>query len=81
MRRIGFIGLMVGLTMQTHYHTIAKDDYDRFPLDEEKYVGFRFIDADRFRQGWMKIMLYNNEGNYFVKLLETAIQEYSWTVA
>ena len=49
MRRIGFIGLMVGLTMQTHYHTIAKDDYDRFPLDEEKYVGFKFIDADRFR--------------------------------
>lgn len=62
-------------TYQTHYHTIVKFDYDRFPLDEEKYVGFRFTDADRFRYGWMKIKLYNNEGNYFVKLLETAIQE------
>ena len=60
---------------QTHYHTVYKNDYDRFPLDEEKYIGFRFTDADRFRYGWMKIKLYNNEGNYFVKLLETAIQE------
>jgi hypothetical protein len=61
--------------IQTHYHTVYKNDYDRFPLDEEKYIGFRFTDADRFRYGWMKIKLYNNEGNYFVKLLETAIQE------
>ena len=60
---------------QTHYYTVYKNDYDRFPLDEEKYIGFRFTDADRFRYGWMKIKLYNNEGNYFVKLLETAIQE------
>ena len=60
---------------QTHYHTVYKNDYDRFPLDEEKYIGFRFTDADRFRYGWMKIKLYNNEGNYFVKILETAIQE------
>ena len=60
---------------QTHYHTVCKNDYDRFPLDEEKYIGFRFTDADRFRYGWMKIKLYNNEGNYFVKILETAIQE------
>ena len=60
---------------QTHYHTVFKNDYDIFPLDEEKYVGFRMTDADRFRYGWMKIMLFNKDGKYFVKLFETAIQE------
>ncbi len=60
---------------QTHYHTVVKNDYDIFPLNEEKYVGFRFTDTGRFRYGWMKILLYNNDGYYFVKLIETAIQE------
>lgn len=60
---------------QTHYHTVFKNDYDIFPLDEEKYVGFRMTDADRFRYGWMKIKLFNKDGKYFVKLFETAIQE------
>lgn len=60
---------------QTHYHIVHKQDFDFFPLNEEKYIGFRFTDTDRFRYGWMKIKLFNKDGMYFVKLFETAIQE------
>ncbi len=60
---------------QIHFHNVVMGDYDRFPLNKEKYIGFRMTDADRFRYGWMKIKLFNKDGMYFVKLFETAIQE------
>ena len=60
---------------QIHNHYLHKNDWDYFPLDVEKYIGFRITEADGFRYGWMKIMLFNDNGEYSVRLIETAIQE------
>jgi len=54
-----------------HYMLHDKNDCDYFPMDEEKYIGFKIIENNKSRLGWMKLILHHDH----VKLLETAIQK------
>ena len=54
-----------------NYQVTHKGDCDVFPMDEVKYIGFKFTENDKSRLGWMKIILHHDS----VELLETAIQE------
>lgn len=47
------------------------NDCDYFPLDEEKYIGFKIIEGERERLGWIKFILHYD----CVELIETAIQQ------
>lgn len=55
------------------YHCMIEErnDCDNFPMDEEKYIGFKIIDNNKSRLGWMKVILHHD----YVELLETAIQK------
>ena len=56
----------------TYYYMIHdKNDCDYFPMDDEKYIGFKITENDRSRLGWMKVILHYDH----VELLETAIQK------
>ena len=54
-----------------HYMIHEKNDCDYFPMDEEKYIGFKIIENNKSRLGWMKVILHYD----YVELLETAIQK------
>jgi len=54
-----------------HYMILDKNDCDFFPMDEEKYIGFKLTENDKSRLGWMKVILHHD----YVELLETAIQK------
>ena len=54
-----------------HYDISYENDCDYFPMDEEKYIGFKITKNDRSRLGWMKVILHDD----YVELLETAIQK------
>ena len=56
-----------------HYEVSYWNDCDYFPMEEEKYIGFRITKNDESRLGWMKIILHEDH----VELLETAIQKES----
>ena len=47
-----------------------------FPVDEEKYIGFKVYSGGEYRLGWIKIKLHPIWGNREVdtELIETAIQ-------
>lgn len=53
-----------------HYMEEIKNDCDFFPMDEEKYIGFKVTENGKNRLGWMKIILHHD----YVELLEIAIQ-------
>ena len=53
-----------------HYMEEIKNDCDYFPMDEEKYIGFKVTENGKNRLGWMKIILHHD----YVELLEIAIQ-------
>lgn len=56
----------------TYYWMIYQNnDCDYFPMDEEKYIGFKIIQGDRERLGWIKFILHYD----CVELIETAIQQ------
>lgn len=56
----------------TYYWMIYQNnDCDYFPMDEEKYIGFKIIERERERLGWVKIILHYD----CVELIETAIQQ------
>ena len=54
-----------------HYQISYKNDCDYFPMDEEKYIGFKITENKKSRMGWMKVILHDE----YVELLETAIQK------
>lgn len=54
-----------------HHMYDTKDDCDAFPMEEEKYIGFKITENDKSRLGWMKVILHHDH----VELLETAIQK------
>lgn len=54
-----------------YYMIINKNDCDFFPMDEEKYIGFKITENNKSRLGWMKVILHHDH----VELLETAIQK------
>jgi hypothetical protein len=60
----------VGNIVYHHMHD-EKDDCDAFPMDEEKYIGFKITENDKSRLGWMRVILHHD----YVELLETAIQK------
>ena len=47
---------------------------DYFPTDKEQYVGFKFNKNGREHLGWMKVILESREGNYYLRLIESAVQ-------
>lgn len=56
----------------TYHHMIHdKNDCDYFPMDEEKYIGFKLTENNKTSLGWMKLILHRDH----VELLETAIQK------
>ena len=56
----------------TYYCMIhKKNDCDYFPMDKEKYIGFKLTENNKSRLGWMKVILHQDH----VELLETAIQK------
>ena len=52
------------------YMIREKNDCDYFPMEEEKYIGFKLTENSKSRLGWMKVILHYDH----VELLETAIQ-------
>jgi hypothetical protein len=50
---------------------LLRSDNEYFPMNEEKYIGFKLTENDKSRLGWMKIILHHD----YVELLETAIQK------
>lgn len=58
------------------YYDIDKPSFN-FPLDEEKYIGFRFRENDgKYKLGWIKIKLISQpDGTNRLKVFETAIQK------
>ena len=54
-----------------HYMEEIKNNCDIFPMNEEKYIGFKITANDKSRLGWIKLILHHDH----VELLETAIQE------
>ena len=54
-----------------HYMIHKKNDCDYFPMDEEKYIGFKLTENNKSRLGWMKVILHHDH----IELLETAIQK------
>jgi len=50
---------------------LLRSDNVYFPMNEEKYIGFKLTENDKSRLGWMKIILHHD----YVELLETAIQK------
>lgn len=59
----------------TNYVWVELNSCHDFPLVEEKYIGFKVTGNDRERLGWMKIIIEERYGDYYVRLFETAIQE------
>ena len=54
----------------------AREDCFNFPLDEEIYVGFKYIEERRTRLGWIKIIIESNaNGDLIARPLESAIQQ------
>ena len=51
------------------------DDCDYFPMDKEQYIGFKFTIDGRDHLGWMKIILEERQGDYYVRPIESAIQK------
>ena len=51
--------------------TLLRSDNEYFPMNEAKYIGFKIIENDKSRLGWMKVILHHD----YVELLETAIQK------
>ena len=54
-----------------HYEISYENDCDYFPMNEEKYIGFKLTENNQSRLGWMKVILHHD----YVELLETAIQK------
>jgi hypothetical protein len=50
---------------------LLRSDNVYFPMNEEKYIGFKLTENDKSRLGWMKVILHHD----YVELLETAIQK------
>jgi hypothetical protein len=50
---------------------LLRSDNVYFPMNEEKYIGFKLTENDQSRLGWMKVILHHD----YVELLETAIQK------
>ena len=48
---------------------------DYYPFYTERYIGFKFNINGRDHLGWMKIILEERLGDYFVKPIESAIQK------
>ena len=51
------------------------NDCDYFPMNKEQYIGFKFTIDGRDHLGWMKIILEENMGEYYVRPIESAIQK------
>ena len=58
-----------------HYDTYNSNCDDIFPLDQEQYIGFKFNLSGRYHLGWMKIILEQRQGDYYVRPIESAIQK------
>lgn len=58
-----------------HYDTYNSNCDDIFPLDQEQYIGFKFNLNGRNHLGWMKIILEEHQGDYYVRPIESAIQK------
>ena len=55
----------------------AREDCFNFPLDEEIYVGFKYIEESRTRLGWIKIIIEPDaNGDLIARPLEAAIQQW-----
>jgi len=61
-------------TITYHGHS-TMNNCDYFPLDEVKYIGFKFSKNGIDRFGWIKIILENDGFDHTIKIIETAIQK------
>lgn len=50
------------------------NDCDYFPVNKEQYVGFKFNKNGRDHLGWIKIILEESQGDYYVRPIESAVQ-------
>lgn len=63
-----------GTDFMTQVCNIYKKDCDYFPTGKEQYIGFKFNKNGRDHLGWMKIILEESYGDYYVRPIESAIQ-------
>ena len=70
------------IDLDDYHPNVFKSDIDgregcfNFPMNEEIYIGFKYNDENRYRLGWIKIIIEQKiNGFVFVTLLETAIQQ------
>ena len=65
-------------TEATVYKSIleARDECFNLPLEEEAYVGFKYVEENRIRLGWIKLIVeHDANGDLIARPLEAAIQQ------
>ena len=65
-------------TEATVYKSIieARDECFNLPLEEEVYVGFKYVDENGTRLGWIKLIVeHDANGDLIARPLEAAIQK------
>ena len=66
------------VTEATVYQNLINAPYEcyNFPLEEEVYIGFKYIGENTTRLGWIKIIIESDSNGYLIaRPLETAIQK------
>ncbi len=72
---IGYEPTGWGTSTLIHVTYYQRNNCDYFPLQEEKYIGFKYTSNDNTeRLGWIKIII-QHDYDYYAILLETAIQQ------
>ena len=65
-------------TEATVYRSLieARDESFNLPLEEGVYVGFKYVDENGARLGWIKLIVeYDANGNLIARPLDAAIQK------
>lgn len=65
----------IGTDFVTQQCCNYNNDCDSFPVDKEQYIGFKFTIDGRDHLGWLKIILEERQGDYYVRPIESAIQK------
>ena len=65
----------IGTDFVTQQCDNYNNDCDYFPVDKEQYIGFKFTIDGRDHLGWLKIILEERQGSYYVRPIESAIQK------
>lgn len=63
-----------GTDFMTQVCNNYNNDCNYFPVNKEQYIGFKFNKNGRAHLGWIKIILEESQGDYYVRPIESAVQ-------